>query len=338
MAFRDDLWTGGNWREYESYVFGALQRRFRQFPNARVAPNARLKGLKSGRDRQIDVLVELSIGGCDIKIAFDCKCYRRKVNIKDVEGFIGMIDDVRISQGVLITTKGFTKAAYERVERETRDVDVQILHPERLSHFQFVGCLWIWRGAVAAIVKPPLGWVVDVEGTEGPFQFSMYPLGHDRASAMKACPFLYGSIVLKTEASPTMLAIAAGDERRVVQQYPAAKFKHLCSAPAGSGDPDRTLLREGLVNSSYGGPEYSLYVDAPQGVLRLVLLCPAGQDHVYLPALEWIGRGAVMMSRQDEGNAPLAAAELEVVGCTLFPRGLRKRLLESEDRELLVTD
>jgi hypothetical protein len=50
----------------------------------------------------------------------------------------------------------------------------------------------------ARVGQAPNGWVFDIENTAGPFQFSMYPLGHHRESAMKMCPFLYGAIVLKT--------------------------------------------------------------------------------------------------------------------------------------------
>jgi hypothetical protein len=73
MGDRPDLWIPlGDWRKYEHYILGALQRRFPT--GASITPNVHLPGLKSGRQRQIDVLVELSIGGHDLKIAFDCKC------------------------------------------------------------------------------------------------------------------------------------------------------------------------------------------------------------------------------------------------------------------------
>ena len=162
-----DLWIqDGDWQKYEHYIFGTLQRRF---PTARVVPNAHLPGLKSQRERQIDVLVELEIGGCEIKIAFDCKFYKRKVDVKHVDSFLGMLEDIRVSQGVLVTTKGYTKTAYERAQRESRDINLQILSPDRLSQFQFVGCLWFWKGEVAAMVEPPSGWAVDIEDmTESP--------------------------------------------------------------------------------------------------------------------------------------------------------------------------
>jgi hypothetical protein len=330
-----DLWIQeGDWQKYEHYIFGALQRRF---PGARVVPNAHLPGLKSGRDRQIDVLVELEIGGCNIRIAFDCKCYKRNVDVKHVESFLGMLEDIRVSQGVLVTTKGYSKTAHERAMRESRAIDLQILGPDRLSEYQFVGCLWFWKGGVAAVVEPPGGWVVDIENIAGPFQFSMYPLGHHRESAVKMCPFLYGAIVLKTEAAATIEVIAAEDERVVTANYPAAKFEYLPTQSTEEPDtPRKTLLRVGHVDPSYGGPEYSLYLDMPKGVLRLVLLCPLGQENHYLPVLMWVRRGAVYMFRKDEGNPPLSANEMNAVGCNLFPLGLRKSLLESRDRELKV--
>jgi hypothetical protein len=283
------------------------------------------------------MLVELNVGGCKINIAFDCKCYSRKVDVKHVESFLGMLQDVRVSQGVLVTTKGYTKTAYERTKRESRDIDLQILSPDRLSEYQFIGCAWFWRGGSAAIVEPPRGWVVDVADQEGPAQFSMYPLGHDRKSAMKMCPFLYGAIVPKTEATGTMDAIATEDERSVIALYPNAIFERINSVASGKRNlPANMLLRVGRVDPSYGGPEYSLYVDMPKAVLRLVLLCPTGKDKVYLPVLRWVGKGAVTMSRNDEGNEPLTQKEMNVVGCALFPRGMRESILTSGDRELRV--
>jgi hypothetical protein len=261
------------------------------------------------------------------------------VNVKQVESFLGMLDDIRVSQGVLVAAKGYTKTAYERARRESRDIDLQILNPTRLSEYQFVGCLWLWKAGVAAVVEPPDGWVVDIENQVGSFQFSMYPLGHHRESAMKGCPFLYGAIVLKMEEAANIRAIAAEDERIVTTNYPMERFEYITSSLSKEPEaPRETLLRVGHVDPSYGGPEYSLYVDIPKGVLRLVLLCPSGKDDVYLPVLEWVGRGAVIMSRNDEGNRPLSREEMNTVGCSLFPLGLRQSILESNDRELEVID
>ncbi len=303
MADRPDLWIPeGDWHKYEAYIFGLLQRRFL---GARVSPNVRLPGMKTGRPRQIDVLVERNLGGLDLKIAFDCKCYKRKVNVKDVEGFLGMLDDIRVSKGVLVTKKGYSKTAYERARRDPRDIDLQILPPERLSQYQHIGCAWPWKGPVAAIVEAPDGWVVDNEDTGKPgwCQFSMYPLGHTLESAKRMCPFIYGNIVLKTATEPTMEAIAAMHERVVIEKVPTARFERLPPLEHDVGvesRSSRTLFRVGRIDPSYRGPEYSLYLDGPKGVLVLVLLCPEGRDEIYVPALKWIGGGAIMMHRVDE--------------------------------------
>ena len=293
----DPLWIQkGNWQQYEAYIFGALQRRF---PDAKVTPNAHVRGLTSGRIRQLDVLVERSLGELDLKIVFDCKCYKRKVTVKEVESFLGMLGDVRVSKGVLVTTKGYTKGAIERVRRESRDVDLQILPPERLSEYQHVGCAWLWKGTVAAIVEAPGGWVVDSESF-GSAQFSMYPLGHTRDSARHGAPFLYGNITLKSDSEPTMEAIATKHQRELLAKLPTAKTERL-GPLKGSGGQDLagSLLRV-IHAPGYGGPEYSLYIDTPLGVLLLVLLCPEGQDSIYLPVLKWIGGGAVTLTRISE--------------------------------------
>jgi hypothetical protein len=44
----------------------------------------------------------------------------------------------------------------------------QILPPERLSNYQFVGEVWLWKGGVLAILSTPDGWVVDNQDTHKP--------------------------------------------------------------------------------------------------------------------------------------------------------------------------
>jgi hypothetical protein len=244
-----------------------------------------------------------------------------------------MLDDIRVSQGVLVTTKGYSKAAWERAHRDPRDIILQILPPDRLSDYQFIGCLLCWKGPVLAMVEPPDGWVVDFENTAGPFQFSMYPLGHSRESAMKMCPFIYGNIVLKTAAEPNMDAIAKRHEQDILKSVPNAVFHRLENEHSV-----QSILRVGEIAPSYGGPEYSLYRDTLKGTLVLVLICPRGQEAVYLPALKWIGFGAIVWDRKDEGNEPLSPAEQRVVGCTVFPSGARRKLIESGEHELKVVE
>ena len=165
---------------------------------------------------------------------------------------------------------------------------------------------WLWKGPVAAMVGLPEGWVTDNEQNLG-YQFCMYPALNTREYAMRKSVFLYGNIVPKSDREPTMEAIADRHEREILNNVPTAKFQRLAPLEKNNraeGQFPRTLLRVGHILPSYGGPEYSLYIDSPKGVLVLVLLCPEGQDEKYLPALKWIGASVLMMTRQDDNDIP----------------------------------
>lgn len=85
-------------------------------PTAEVLHNQRLQGRKSGRDRQIDVLVKDRIGQYDIFIVVDCKDYKKPADVKSVEEFYGLVDDVGAQKGVLVCPSGFSAAAKTRAE------------------------------------------------------------------------------------------------------------------------------------------------------------------------------------------------------------------------------
>jgi hypothetical protein len=41
-------------------------------------------------------------------MAVDCKCFASKVDVKDLEAFIGMLENVGVTLGMLFTTIGVT--------------------------------------------------------------------------------------------------------------------------------------------------------------------------------------------------------------------------------------
>lgn len=81
-----------------------------------VERDARLPSGSGGRDRQIDVLVRLRLPEMDDGLMIvDCKRYGAKVDVKDVEAFIGMVEDVGAAMGLLlVTTEGYTSDADTR--------------------------------------------------------------------------------------------------------------------------------------------------------------------------------------------------------------------------------
>ena len=187
--------------------------------------------------------------------------------------------------------------------------ELRILTVEQLSNFQGIGCAIPWNGPVAAVVSAPDTWVVDNEHSSLPGaaspnapQFTMYPLGHTRDSALLSEAFIYGKIIPKGPEGDTIDAIADFHEKRVLEKVPRATFTRLAPIARETrpgGEAEETLLRVGYIHSGYRGPEYSLYIDHPKGVLLLVLFCPEGKDESYLPILKWIGQKAIMLDCVD---------------------------------------
>ena len=65
-------------------------------PDAEVKHDVRLVGRSTGAKRQIDVLVRQIIGQYEMLIAIECKDYGRPVDVKAVEEFHGLCDDVGV--------------------------------------------------------------------------------------------------------------------------------------------------------------------------------------------------------------------------------------------------
>ncbi len=89
--------------------------------NSDVKSNAPLADV-CGIKREIDVLVRISNGEKKQVIAFECKDYKRKVDIKEVEAFICKCHDLpEINKGIIVSSHGFTigaqrKAQYHGIE------------------------------------------------------------------------------------------------------------------------------------------------------------------------------------------------------------------------------
>ena len=106
------------WKQYEEQILEEV--REWAGPGATIEFDQKLRGKASGKDRQIDILVTGDFAGrvqTGLTAAIDCKCYATKVNVTHVDKFIGFIDDVQTDLGILITNKGWSKAAEERLPR-----------------------------------------------------------------------------------------------------------------------------------------------------------------------------------------------------------------------------
>src|SRR3954465_13266557 len=107
-----------------------------------VTPNARIVGRISGRRRQLDVLIEARHDTDNTRrIIVDAKQKKRKIDIKDVEAFGGMMEDVGATHGYLVCASGHTKAAERRAQSAISISLVPLNHIEDFDPTTWPHCL-----------------------------------------------------------------------------------------------------------------------------------------------------------------------------------------------------
>jgi hypothetical protein len=99
------------WQRFESLV-ASIQRLLA--PGSEVTQDVRVLGHRSGTERQIDIAVRHNVGQYNIFVAIDCKDYAAPVDVKGVEEFAGLVEDVRANKGAMVAAHGFTEAAKRR--------------------------------------------------------------------------------------------------------------------------------------------------------------------------------------------------------------------------------
>lgn len=121
----------------DDYEYGVAELLALKFGDrANVEHNVRLPSRSGGADRQIDVLVRIPLADVgEALMVVDCKKYGTKVDIKDVEAFVGLVRDVGAPMGLLVTTEGFTSGARTRVAAE-RGIHIQVVRVEDLPRWE----------------------------------------------------------------------------------------------------------------------------------------------------------------------------------------------------------
>lgn len=107
------------WKRFEALV-AKVQQDFT--PDAKVALNDKIMGRRSGKSRQIDISVRRTVGQFNLLIVIDCKDYSHPIDVKNVEEFLGLVEDVGANKGALVASAGFSKTAKKRAQDAGVDV------------------------------------------------------------------------------------------------------------------------------------------------------------------------------------------------------------------------
>lgn len=175
-----------NWKKYEKEILRYFQE---TYPETNITFDKTILGKYSKVDRQIDILIEGEVAGYEIKIVVDCKNFSKNIDVKQVESFCSMVEDVDAHQGVLITQKGFSKAAINRAYYGNHKIELDIINFEDLKEFQSTTAL-PYSGHFAVIIPAPFGWVLDLKDKINSFA-SIHQRGLTLKEAQKKNEWMY---------------------------------------------------------------------------------------------------------------------------------------------------
>lgn len=186
-----------DWKEYESEIAEHFRA---EYPSASIKADARLLGRLSGVPRQIDLLIDDIICDMNIRIVVDAKWRNHRLDVKEVEEFLGLVKDVSAHKAIMIAPEGYTEAAISRAQRDDADLLLDVLNFKELKQYQGMTAI-PYSGSNGAVIQPPLGWVADGTQAQGALAW-MYERGLTLDEAFKRMEYMYVNFwTLKEEAS-----------------------------------------------------------------------------------------------------------------------------------------
>lgn len=268
------------WAEYEESIHDYLKS---TYPESTVKYNQTVTGLYSKTKRQIDVLIEHYVAGQKIRIIVDSKYYNKKIDVKDVESFISMVEDVQASGGILITNKGYSKAAMNRAYYGPKKVELDILNYDELKDYQ--GPIGIpFAGEYGVVMPAPFGWIIDATKRDQMIA-SLYQRGIDFDQAFSKRELMYVNTWQFDELASNLDELLKIQEERTEFYFPNAVFSYQESI--NRADKAKTVIRK-IDGNNYDFIEYTGFVEFENFCLFCVLFTPEELSIKNVRKLEYI--------------------------------------------------
>lgn len=269
-----------DWRKYENEIFEAFKT---AYPNAKISFNQKIVGRYSKIERQVDVLVEGRIAGKKIRLVIDGKYYSENIDVKGVDSFISMVEDIDAVQGILVTSKGYSEGAINRAYYGPTDIELDILNFEELKQFQGFGGI-TYSGQHGAIIPAPFGWVVD--GTKRvECVATLYQRGKTFELAAKSGEFIYVNIFSFDEKVKNLDDVIKLQEEETLHYHPKSTFEYTDSIERS--DKKRTLLRK-ILREETNLEEYTAFAEFDNFCVFCVLFTPEQLKAKNIRKLEYV--------------------------------------------------
>jgi hypothetical protein len=203
-----------NWKDYEKEVHDYFSK---TYPNASITYDAKVTGRYSKIERQVDVLIEDDVAGFASKIIIDAKYFSKNIDIKCVESFISMLQDLDANQGLMVTQKGYSKAAINRAYYGTEKLELDVLNFDEMLLHQNLAAI-PYSGNNSLFLSAPFGWVVDNSKQEG-FTCCLYQRGLNLKKAQKQNEWMYFKIFEKSQNVSSIKELVEKQNSRMEEIY-----------------------------------------------------------------------------------------------------------------------
>jgi hypothetical protein len=275
-----------NWKDYEKEINDYFRT---AYPKADISHNIKIIGRYSKVERQIDVLIEDYVAGHRMRIVVDGKFFSEKIDVKQVEMFIGMMNDCEVNKGLLITTEGYTYAAVNRAHYDPLDIDLDILNFKDLHEFQSIGGI-PYNADFGVIVSPPFGWIIDGTTREG-MSATFYQRGLTFQEAVNSLEWMYVIICSKDDNIKSLDDLTKLQRDYTLINHSDAKIDFL---PTIKREGTNTRLRT-IETRDYPTIEYTGFVEFEEFMFVCVLFTPAELKRKNIRKLEEVMLNAIPM-------------------------------------------
>ncbi len=279
-----------DWKQYEDKIYDHFRK---EFPDARIVRDARVPGRFSKVERQVDILIDDTVAGFDVRIAIDAKHHNKPLDVTDVEAFLGFCNDIDAHKGVLISLEGYTKAAANRGHYDESDIELDVLNFAELKRFQGVGAL-TYAGGHGVALPAPFGWIIDskewlvLPGGGGPVA-TLYQRGYDLEQAQRAHEWMYVNFWIKKDDVTTLEKLLAHQESYMLARHPEAKITYRDGPVRKLGATKIRLFEE----KTYPVPEYTGFVEFDEFIFYCVMYSPPEFANRNLRKLNYILRSVI---------------------------------------------